>query len=233
MNTHMNVRCEICRDEGHFSLPQISTMGWKRNCNGIPMPHTICNLFFSLAPSLFTSPLPLHLLVQWSAVFHTDLGRFRFSAVCLRIILYRYSQISFDRRMALDRDKARFVRSARWNAISSEYTDSLSESSSLPKSCVQRGNKNCPASKGKGERETFRLCARTKFHWNGMHIENAQFGSAKSTSRIFVDVGKNERILLGSVFAEMSLTRKGRTASFTARCFKVNTFFGQKQYKDT
>lgn len=68
-----------------------------------------------------------------------------------------------------------------------------------------------------------------------MHIENAQFGSAKSTSRIFVDVDKNvsDRILLGSVFAEMSLTRKGRAASFTARCFKVNTFFGQKQYKDT
>lgn len=38
-----------------------------------------------------------------------------------------------------------------------------------------------------------------------LHIETAQFGSAKLTSRIFVDVDKNisEGIFPGSIFAEM------------------------------
>lgn len=81
-----------------------------------------------------------------------------FHRAYMRTVLYRYAQISFGRRTPLDRDKARFVRSARtrWNAISSECTDPLSESSSLPRSCVQKGGiKTCfQGRKGRrGEKE--------------------------------------------------------------------------------
>ena len=51
---HINVRCEICRNGGHFSLQQISTVGWKRSFNRI-LALCIIDIFLSLSLSLSLS----------------------------------------------------------------------------------------------------------------------------------------------------------------------------------
>lgn len=137
---HKGESCEICRDEGHFSLPQISTVGWKWNSNGIPTPRRYrqCSLRFSLPRSLSVS-LPVDTMIGCISYRFRE-GQIFPPRIWESCYIDTRKLVSADVRLSIAIKRVSFVAFVFDGTQSHRSVPILySESSSLPRSCVQKG----------------------------------------------------------------------------------------------